>query len=428
MNTSEHGGHVEELYLKENRIEELPSQLHKSLPLLSNMYLHRNNLVRLPEDLGCLKHLTVLDLSKNHLRGVPESIKDLKALKTLDLSHNQLKELDQNIFELSSIEYLVAVGNRISILPDSVRNLTNLFGLYLSKNQIISVPASLAQCKNMHELYLDHNLLTHIPSVLTTLPALSMLSISSNLLVTLPALPFLSCPRLLFEDNPHLHHIPYLTGCQQTILSYSNQASWAALAGPVVQNTLQGVWNMRLQGCSEILDDPSTLSSASPAIRINKKNLILPVELSKVSSTFSPSIPSLLELCLKATYSVLSGSLHLTVKTNQDIQIHLQSTSLLKEGVHLLDCQLPSSTAAILARGPASFCSWPGCCKPIFQESCVELLKKSVQRTFMGTGEVEMLNILATRFYCSLACYTNYIIGPMFPWEKELWEKGIYWK
>ena len=428
MNTSEHGAHVEEIYLKENFLEELPNQLHKSLPLLSNMYLHRNNMVRLPEDLGYMQNLTVLDLSKNHLKGVPKSIKDLQALKTLDLSHNHLTELDENIFKITSIEYLVAVGNQIHILPNSVANLTNLFGLYLSRNQIVTIPESLHNCRNIHELYLDHNLLTHIPSKLTMLPALSMLSLSSNQLLTLPALPFLSCPRLIFEDNPHLHHIPYMTGCQQTIMSYSSQATWAAIAGPVVQNTLHGVWNMRLQGCSQVQDDLPPVRSSAQVIKIGKKDLILPSELGSVTPTSSGFLPSLTELCLKATYSLLSKSLYLSVNTSQDIHLHLQSLSVKTEGGHLSDCQLPSSTAATLARGPASFCSWPACSKPIFLESCVEILEKDVQRTFMGTGEVEMMSILATRFYCSSACYTNYAMGDLFTWETELLKRGISWR
>lgn len=418
---------MEEIYLKENLLEELPNQLHKSLPLLSNMYLHKNNMVRLPEDLGYMQNLTVLDLSKNHLKGVPKSIKDLQALKTLDLSHNQLTELDENIFKISSIEYLVAVGNQIHFLPNSVANLTNLFGLYLSRNQIVTIPESLHNCRNIHELYLDHNLLNHIPSKLTMLPTLSILSLSSNHLLTLPALPFLSCPRLIFEDNPHLHHIPYMTGCQQTIMSYSSQATWAAMAGPVVQNTLHGVWNMRLQGCSQVQDDLPPVRSSALAIKIGNKDLILPPELGSVSSTSSGSVPSLAELCLKATYSLLSESLYLSVNTSQDIHLHLQSLSVKTKGVHLSDCQLPSSTAATLARGPISFCSWPACSKPIFVESCVEILEKDVQRTFLGTGEVEMMTILATRFYCSSACYTNYAIGDLFTWERELLKRGIRW-
>jgi len=428
MNTSEHGGHVEELYLKENLLEELPDRLHKSLPLLSNMYLHRNNILRLPEDLGNMQSLTVLDLSKNHLKDVPESIKNLSALKTLDLSHNQLTELDENIFKISSIEYLVAVGNQIKSLPNSVSNLTNLFGLYLSRNLIGVIPERLADCINMHELYLDHNLLSHIPNMLTKLPNLSIISLSSNQLVSLPALPFLSCPRLIFEENPHLHHIPYMTGCQQTIMSYSSQATWAAMAGPMVQNTLQGVWNMRLQGCSQIQDDFHPDRSAAQTIQIGEKKLIMPSELSSVSTTSAGYLPSLKELCLKATYALLSGSLSLSVNTSQDIHLHLQSLTVEAEGLHLNNCHLPSSITATLARGPTSFCSWPSCSKPVFQESCVEVIKKDVQRTFLGTGEVEMMCILATRFYCSSACFTNYSMDDIFTWERDLLKKGMNWK
>ena len=60
----ENGAHVEELYLKENQIEELPSRLATCLTLLTNIYLCKNNLINLPQSIGDLKFLTVLDLSK----------------------------------------------------------------------------------------------------------------------------------------------------------------------------------------------------------------------------------------------------------------------------------------------------------------------------------------------------------------------------
>jgi hypothetical protein len=31
--------------------------------------------------------------------------------------------------------------------------------------------------------------------------------------------------RLLLEDNPFLTSVPYVVGCQQSLLSYSNQAT-----------------------------------------------------------------------------------------------------------------------------------------------------------------------------------------------------------
>ena len=100
---SGYGGHIEELYLKENMIEasikkqylllitidnqigmlyclvshhrkcqeinclapqELPDRLSKHLPAVTNIYLCKNYLRKLPEDIGTLSMLTVLDLSK----------------------------------------------------------------------------------------------------------------------------------------------------------------------------------------------------------------------------------------------------------------------------------------------------------------------------------------------------------------------------
>ena len=61
---SGYGSHVEELYLKENRIEELPDTLSKFLPLLRNIYMCKNYLIKLPNDISNIKFLSVLDVSK----------------------------------------------------------------------------------------------------------------------------------------------------------------------------------------------------------------------------------------------------------------------------------------------------------------------------------------------------------------------------
>jgi hypothetical protein len=130
---------------------------------------------------------------------------------------------------------------------------------------------------------------------------------------------------------------------------------------------------------------------------------------------------------LKTTYSLLSGSLSLSVNTSQDIQLHLPSLTVQGPGLALSDVCLPSSLCSTLSRGPATFCSYPACSKPVFRECSVEVVEKDVQRTFLGTGEVELTSILATRFYCSSACYINYSTRAMFPWEKELLRRGIVW-
>merc|ERR1719210_1739410 len=46
----DHGGHVQEIYLKENHIEALPDSFAQKLPLLTHIYLSKNNLTSLPLD------------------------------------------------------------------------------------------------------------------------------------------------------------------------------------------------------------------------------------------------------------------------------------------------------------------------------------------------------------------------------------------
>ena len=88
----------------------------------------------------------------------------------------------------------------------------------------------------------------------------------SKLLVMLPASPSVSCARILVENNPGLQHLSHLLGCQQTILQYSNHAAWAAIALPLAQNTMDGVWNLRLSGCGVAGQERKEKESDSPVI------------------------------------------------------------------------------------------------------------------------------------------------------------------
>ena len=139
---------------------------------------------------------------------------------------------------------------RIRTIPPAVCRLKNIRGLYFSSNVIEEVPWCLSKCWTLEECYLDNNKIKTIPESLLHLAALQILSVSSNHLVTFPASPSLSCCRILLDQNPRLHHLPYLLGCQQTILEYSNQAAWAS-SSSLARDTMDGVWNLKLSGCDQ---------------------------------------------------------------------------------------------------------------------------------------------------------------------------------
>lgn len=87
-----HGGHVQEMYIKWNRLTIVPSWIIE-LQNLTNLYISGNLIRELPEEFGEMSQLTVLDLSDNELGWVPPCICNLGNLKTLLLNDNFIEKL-----------------------------------------------------------------------------------------------------------------------------------------------------------------------------------------------------------------------------------------------------------------------------------------------------------------------------------------------
>ena len=124
--------------------------------------------------------------------------------------------------------------------------------------------------------------------------------------MSLPATPSLSCCRIILDHNPRLHHLPYLLGCQQTILEYSNHAAWAAF--PLAQNTMDGVWNLKLSGCDQPGEEEEDEEDEVPVIVTQSgKRLRFSDKLKCIWNTAEINVCSLKELCLKQVYSLVVG-------------------------------------------------------------------------------------------------------------------------
>jgi Leucine-rich repeat (LRR) protein len=142
----------------------LPSDLTDSTALV-NLTLTRCGLVGpIPDFLGKLSNLNVLQLSYNNLTGmIPSSFAELN-IEVLWLNNQGGSGLTGPIDVLTKMSFLTDVwlhGNTFTgPIPESIGALTALTRIWLNSNQLVGlIPSNLTSLPNLQDLQLDNNLL-----------------------------------------------------------------------------------------------------------------------------------------------------------------------------------------------------------------------------------------------------------------------------
>ncbi|MCB9233831.1 MAG: hypothetical protein H6581_19395 [Bacteroidia bacterium] len=141
----------------------------------------------LPDNLGTLTNLEVLNLSGYHLDSLPPSVGELQKLQILDLRSTGLDTLPASFGTLSSLQEL-HLGNSFQRLPREICQLRNLRFLDLSYSQISNLPQELSQLEELGSLNLNFtkfNLPANL-KILQQLQPLTHLSLAGLKLVELP--------------------------------------------------------------------------------------------------------------------------------------------------------------------------------------------------------------------------------------------------
>ncbi|KAJ8281248.1 hypothetical protein GJAV_G00065300 [Gymnothorax javanicus] len=154
---------LERLYMKRNSLTTLPENLAQKLPNLIELYLHSNNIVIVPEAIGNLAKLQSLDLSDNALQVICPEIGRLRSLRHLRLANNQLKFLPPEIGDLRELETLDVSMNILSTLPARLNQCLSLQCLTADRNCLRCLPRQLTQLHNLNELSMAANSLTSLP-------------------------------------------------------------------------------------------------------------------------------------------------------------------------------------------------------------------------------------------------------------------------
>jgi protein scribble len=143
---------IEVLDLGNNRINHVPPALGDLAPTLRELWLCNNKLfftAPLTPNLGKLRLLQKLDPSGNQLEEPPAELGQLSALQYLDISGNSLQVFPPEFGNLRALLIFKAENNRLRALAPEVGNLTELSEWYLANNALSRLPPQIGNLRNL---------------------------------------------------------------------------------------------------------------------------------------------------------------------------------------------------------------------------------------------------------------------------------------
>ncbi|KAF5725966.1 plant intracellular Ras-group-related LRR protein 6-like [Tripterygium wilfordii] len=177
------------LDLSNNNLQSIPESLAARLLHVVVFDIHSNQLKKLPNSIGCLSKLKVLNVSGNLLRFLPKTIENCRLLEELNANFNQLTMLPDNIgFELTNLKKISVNSNKLVFLPHSLTYLTLLRILDARLNNLRCLPDDLENLINLEVLNVSQNFqyLQSLPYSIGLLISLVVLDVSYNKITTLP--------------------------------------------------------------------------------------------------------------------------------------------------------------------------------------------------------------------------------------------------
>lgn len=121
------------------------------------MYAHGNAFATLPS-FGHFRSIEHVDLSRGALQDIEEmKCSSLVSLKFLNLSRNQLTKLPDDIGRLVNLETLLIDRNQIETFPEGMHPMRNLVKLDASHNKLVDVGTKLDRLAALDDLNFNMN-------------------------------------------------------------------------------------------------------------------------------------------------------------------------------------------------------------------------------------------------------------------------------
>ncbi|XP_046559268.1 leucine-rich repeat-containing protein 57-like isoform X2 [Haliotis rubra] len=257
----------------------------------------------------------ILQLNYKGLQQLPTVLtetEDFKHITNLYLKRNCLTTLPERIDMLQNLVVLYLHSNKLTALPNTIGDLSNLECLDVGSNCLTFLPESIGRLAKLTSLKLAYNMVTHMPKYMGT---------SENL-------------KSIFVDcNCYLTVLPIDLLKRQVGFYRCGSLPLSKLSDAILSNI-----------CCVTVKHTETCSKALP----------LPWEIRKVGNLTDACVPTLLELALRCTHSIL---------------VHTTDVRYLEEvprcSCRCCQCRLPSVTSV------SAQCSlWlsPWCFSPSFRE------------------------------------------------------------
>ncbi len=196
------------LNIRESAIETLPESFG-NLKNLNELYALNSKLKILPESFGELRNLEYLELKYTQITSLPESFGKLQNLKKAEISGNPLTTFPESFGVLEKLEFLEARKNKLTFLPESFYKLKNLKVLDLRINHLNALPTNFGELHALERLDLQVNNLSTLPESFGELRNLKKAVLDNNQLNILPeSIGYLESIIELHAENNQLTSLP----------------------------------------------------------------------------------------------------------------------------------------------------------------------------------------------------------------------------
>jgi Leucine-rich repeat (LRR) protein len=190
-------GNLKSLHLLMPNLKELPACIG-SFSQLKKLHLENMGINKLPESIGNLSQLEELIIDKHNFRhfdrrhtdctlcSLPESIGHLDSLKVLELNSTKLDKLPRGLQNLKSLEVLKLYDNSLTELPPMMAELKSLKKLSIGLSDLAVLPDFIGDYPELEELIIRYCNLKTAPEFIGRLHKIKRLEFTLTAMENLP--------------------------------------------------------------------------------------------------------------------------------------------------------------------------------------------------------------------------------------------------